>query len=276
MTHKKCASEVQVEILHSSDPSLLLIRSAGHSSSSLRTPVPGASHQAGLSGCHHDRTKAFQATIKDRLLGRLTPHLRRVKSHKTYSGLAGLLAIGRTDENLPVVTEKKIPIRNMVLQYNAVYGCANREAQLNNMNWPQYVSSIVPPNGDELAKETYRPLLTPVNFTKFAKGFTFFTVWYSGPLSIHNNRGRLQTIPSNLQTFRATKEQGGNLIPADPSLPDYLRRPDNERFLAGIPWADRYQIRLRRRPVPELRSDCRSTRRHQLYQSHVHCSGGEF
>ena len=87
----------------------------------------------------------------------------------------------------------------MVLRYNAVYGRANGETQLNNVNWPQYVSSIVPSEGDELAKGTYRPLLAPVNFTKFAKGSTFFTVWYAGPLSIHNNRGLLQIIPSNLQ-----------------------------------------------------------------------------
>jgi hypothetical protein len=79
------------------------------------------------------------------------------------------------------------------------------------------------PEGDELAKGTYRPLLAPVNFTKFAKGSTFFTVWYAGPLSIHNNRGLLQTIPSNLQTFRAAKDRGGKVVPADPSLPDYLR-----------------------------------------------------
>jgi hypothetical protein len=111
----------------------------------------------------------------------------------------------------------------MVLQYNAVYGRANGEAQLNNVNWPQYVSSIVPPMADELAKGTYRPLLAPVNFTKFAKSSTFFTVWYAGPLSIQNNRGLLQTIPSNLQTFKAAKDQGGKVIPADPSLPDYLR-----------------------------------------------------
>ncbi len=47
-------------------------------------------------------------------------HLHTLTGPQTYSGLAGLLAIGRTDGNLPVVTEKKIPIRNMVLQYNAV------------------------------------------------------------------------------------------------------------------------------------------------------------
>ena len=36
-------------------------------------------------------------------------------------GLVGLLAVGRTDGNLPLVTEKSIPIRNMALQYNFVF-----------------------------------------------------------------------------------------------------------------------------------------------------------
>ena len=39
----------------------------------------------------------------------------------SITGLAGLLAIGRTDGNLPLVTQNQIPIRNMVLQYNYVF-----------------------------------------------------------------------------------------------------------------------------------------------------------
>ncbi len=149
-------------------------------------------------------------------------HLHTLTAPQTYMGLAGLLAIGRTDGNLPVVTEKKIPIRNMVLQYNGVYGRANGEAQLNDLNWPQYVNTIVAPEGDELAKGTYRPLSTPVGFTKFAKGSTYLTVWFAGPLSGHNKRGLLQAVPSNLQAFTPAK-QGGKPVPADPSLPDHLR-----------------------------------------------------
>lgn len=150
-------------------------------------------------------------------------HLHTLTAAQTYSGLAGLLAIGRTDGNLPIVTEKKIPIRNMVLQYNGVPGRANGEAQLANLNWPQYVNTIVPPKANELAKGTYRPLLAPVNFIKFPKGSTFPTVWYAGPLSISNNRGLLQAVPSNLQTFKPAAGQGGNVVAADPSLPDHLR-----------------------------------------------------
>src|SRR6185369_4403299 len=41
-------------------------------------------------------------------------HLHTLTTLQTYLGLAGLLAIGRTDGNLPLVTEKQIPIRNMI------------------------------------------------------------------------------------------------------------------------------------------------------------------
>jgi FtsP/CotA-like multicopper oxidase with cupredoxin domain len=150
-------------------------------------------------------------------------HLHTLTGPQTYTGLAGLLSIGRTDGNLPVVTKKRIPIRNMLLQYNFVFDRAGGLAQLNNPDWPQYVSTMAPPKGDELAKGAYRPLLAPVNFTQSKVGATYFTVWYAGPLSISNNRGLFQTIPSNLQTFTAANGQTDKDIPADPSLPDSKR-----------------------------------------------------
>jgi len=48
-------------------------------------------------------------------------HLHGLTTPHVYYGLAGLLAIGRTDGNLQLVTQHDIPIRNMVLQYNAVF-----------------------------------------------------------------------------------------------------------------------------------------------------------
>jgi FtsP/CotA-like multicopper oxidase with cupredoxin domain len=150
-------------------------------------------------------------------------HLHTLTSPQTYYGLAGLLAIGRTDGNLPLVTDRHIPIRNMVLQYNYVFDRSAGLAQLNNYSWPQWVSTLKPPEGDELAKGSYRPLLTPLNFRDANKGEQFFTVWYSGPLSINNQRGRFQFIPSNLQRFTAAPGSGGETVPAKPSLPDYER-----------------------------------------------------
>jgi FtsP/CotA-like multicopper oxidase with cupredoxin domain len=150
-------------------------------------------------------------------------HLHGLTSAQVYTGLVGLLAIGRTDGNLPLVTEKNIPIRNMALQYNFVFDRAGGLAQLNNLTWPQWVSSITPPKGDELASGTYRPLLAPVNFNRSKPGTKYLTVWYAGPLSIHNNRGRLQFIPSNLQHFTAADGKADMDVPANPSVPDYQR-----------------------------------------------------
>jgi FtsP/CotA-like multicopper oxidase with cupredoxin domain len=150
-------------------------------------------------------------------------HLHGLTSAHVYTGLVGLLAIGRTDGNLPLVTEKNIPIRNMALQYNFVFDRAGGLAQLNNPSWPQWVSTITPPKPGELANGTYQPLLAPVNFKQSKPGTKYFTVWYAGPLSIHNRRGSLQFIPSNLQHFVAAGGKAESDAPADPSLPDYQR-----------------------------------------------------
>src|SRR6516162_941794 len=150
-------------------------------------------------------------------------HLHGLTSAQVYAGLVGLLAVGRTDGNLPLVTEKSIPIRNMALQYNYVFDRADGLAQLNNYSWPQWVSTLIPPKEGELENGTYRPLLAPVNFNQSKSGTKYFTVWYAGPLSINNHRGELQFIPSNLQQFTAADRNVGSDLPANPSLPDYQR-----------------------------------------------------
>ena len=150
-------------------------------------------------------------------------HLHGLTSAQVYTGLVGLLAIGRTDGNLPLVTEKSIPIRNMALQYNFVFDRAGGLAQLNNLSWPQWASTITPPKPGELANGTYQPSLAPVNFNQSKPGTKYFTVWYAGPLSIHNRRGSLQFIPSNLQHFVAAGGKAESDVPVDPSLPDYQR-----------------------------------------------------
>jgi FtsP/CotA-like multicopper oxidase with cupredoxin domain len=150
-------------------------------------------------------------------------HLHGLTAAQVYSGLVGLLAIGRTDGNLPLVTEKSIAIRNMALQYNFVFDRAGGLAQLNNLTWSQWVSSIIPPKDGELTNGSYRPLLAPVNFNRSRPGTKYVTVWYAGPLSIQNNRGRFQFIPSNLQQFTAADGNADRNVPADPSLPDSQR-----------------------------------------------------
>jgi FtsP/CotA-like multicopper oxidase with cupredoxin domain len=150
-------------------------------------------------------------------------HLHGLTSPHTYAGLAGLLAVGRTDGNLPLVTDNKIPVRNMALQYNFVFDRAGGSADLNNLMWPMWVSSFTPPKESELANGTYRPSFAPVNFNQSKPGTKYATVWYAGPLSIRNHRGQLAFIPSNLQNFTTTDRTAGGDLAENPSLPDYLR-----------------------------------------------------
>ena len=191
-------------------------------------------------------------------------HLHGLTTPHVYFGMAGLLAIGRTDGNLPLVTENRIPIRNMLLQYNAVFDRAGGLAQINNVTWPQWLSTIKPPEGDELAKGTYRPLLAPVNFLKSKTGTQYLTVWYSGPLSIQNQRGRFEFIPSNLQRF--TANAGGSESRGQP----VAARLSARRAVHG------------ERPVPagdqeQAGSDrdlgARECERHRLYERAPHRDG---
>ncbi len=151
------------------------------------------------------------------------PHLHGLTAQQVYLGLAGVLAVGRLDGNLPLATAHRLPIRNMALQYNYVFDRKGGGARLNNANWPQYVSTLVPPQGDALASGRYRPLLAPVDFDRAAPGTRHATVWHAGPLSIYNSRGRFQFIPANLQAFAAGPGGEGQDSPADPSLPDRQR-----------------------------------------------------
>ena len=150
-------------------------------------------------------------------------HLHMLTAAHVYFGMVGLLAIGRLDGGLPVVAEKRLPVRNMTLQYNYVFDRAGGSAQLNNPYWPQFVSTITPPKDGELAKGTYRPLMTPVNFDQTSKGTRYATIWYAGPLSINNRRGAFQYIPTNLMSFTAADGRTDLDMPADPALPDDKR-----------------------------------------------------
>src|SRR5437763_8102653 len=150
-------------------------------------------------------------------------HLHGLTAAQVYTGLVGLLAIGRTDGNLPLVSKKNIPIRNMALQYNFVFNRAGGMAQLNNPNWSQWVNSASPPKPVELANSPYRTSFPPVNFIQSKVGTQYFTVWYAEPLSINNHRGQLEFIPSNLQQFTVADGKADSDVPANPSLPDYQR-----------------------------------------------------
>src|SRR4051812_49409115 len=146
-------------------------------------------------------------------------HRHTMTSQQTYAGLAGLLEIGRPDGNLPVVTKNNIPVRDMAIQYNFVFDRKGRGHQLNNYTWPQFVSTLKPPDGSQLADGTYQPSLAPVNMADTTEGAKYITPWYQGPLSPHNNRGQTQFMPSNLIGFDSPTEK----VSENPDLPDNQR-----------------------------------------------------
>jgi FtsP/CotA-like multicopper oxidase with cupredoxin domain len=146
-------------------------------------------------------------------------HRHTMTQQQTYAGLAGLLEIGRPDGNLPLVTQNDIPVRNMAIQYNFVFDRIGRGHQLNNYTWPQFVSTLKGPQGDQLGDGTYQPSLAPVNFGETTEGAQYITPWYQGPLSPHNNRGQTQFMPSNLIGFDSPTQK----IAEKPALPENQR-----------------------------------------------------
>lgn len=146
-------------------------------------------------------------------------HRHTMTAMQTYMGLAGLLEIGRPDGNLPVVTKNNIPVRDMAIQYNYVFDRNGTGHQLNNLTWPQWLSTLKGPEGSELADGTYRPSLAPVNFAETTMGAEYITAWWQGPLSPHNNRGQTQFMPSNLIGFSSPTKN----VEENPSLPENQR-----------------------------------------------------
>ena len=58
----------------------------------------------------------------------------------------------------------------MAIQYNYVFDRNGKGHQLNNYSWPQWVSTLKPPEGSQLADGTYQPSLAPVNIADTADG----------------------------------------------------------------------------------------------------------
>lgn len=150
-------------------------------------------------------------------------HFHGLTAPHTYRGLAGILAIGRLDGNVPLVTEHDLPIRNMVLQYNYVFDRKGGGAILNNPARPQYINTSKPPVGDALSDGTYEPKLTPFNFRKAQVGEQYVTSWFAGPdqRSSANTRGRMKWVPQNLLSFLNT--DGETVVAVNDSVPDHQR-----------------------------------------------------
>ena len=148
-------------------------------------------------------------------------HRHMLTTAQTYRGLAGMLEIGRPDGGIPAVTQNSLPVRTMALQYNYVFDRAGGQTTLNNAFWPADLSTLKPATKQSLADGSYEPKLTPVNFKDSKPGTQYFTAWWTGPLSVNNNRGVFQYVPSNLQSF--VSDDGKTVVPANPNLPDSQR-----------------------------------------------------
>jgi FtsP/CotA-like multicopper oxidase with cupredoxin domain len=146
-------------------------------------------------------------------------HRHTMTTQQTYLGLAGLLEIGRPDGNLPLVTQNNIPVRDMAIQYNYVFDRNGKGHQLNNYSWSQWVSTLKPPEGNQLADGTYEPSLAPVNIADTAIGAKYVAPWWAGPLSPKNNRGQTNFMPSNLIAFDSPTAK----IAENPALPENQR-----------------------------------------------------
>ncbi len=159
-------------------------------------------------------------------------HRHMLTAAQTYRGLVGMLAIGRVDGGIPAVTTNNLPVRSMAIQYNYVFNRKGGQTVLNNPFWPADLSTLnpqIPANqvanpppwlAAKLADGTYEPSLAPINFLDSPVGTQFFTAWWVGKLSVDNNRGIFQYLPSNLQTFTGND---GTVVPVNPALPDDQR-----------------------------------------------------
>ena len=107
----------------------------------------------------------------------------------------------------------------MAIHYNCVFDRAGKRHQLYNCSWPQFVSTLTPPVGNQLADGTYQPSLSPVDSADVTEGAQYVTPWWSGPLSPLNNRGRTQFMPSNLIAF----DGPGKKVAENPTLPENQR-----------------------------------------------------
>ena len=149
-------------------------------------------------------------------------HLHGLTAAQVYTGLVGLLAIGRTDGNLPLVTDKRIPIRNMALQYNFVFDRAGRSGTTQQPELAAVGEHDNPAEGRR-AGERHLPSVCSRRSTSTIPSREPSTSRFGTRARFQSTiiAGSSQFIPSNLQQFTASDPKSGSDVPANPSLPDY-------------------------------------------------------
>ncbi len=121
-------------------------------------------------------------------------------------------------------TEKHIPIRNMLLQYNFVFDRDGGQAQLNNPNWPQYVSTITPPKGDELGQRNVSSIAGAGELQSVEEGRTvFYGVVCWAACRSATTAASSSSSPATCSASPAHDGQSEKDVPENPQLPDYQR-----------------------------------------------------
>ncbi len=194
-------------------------------------------------------------------------HLHGLTTPHVYYGMAGLLAIGRTDGNLPLVTQNQIPIRNMVLQYNYVFDRAGGQRATQ--------QSILGPMGqhDQAAgrQASWRRART-VRCSRRSTSCNRSRARKASPSGTRVRcrsaieRGQFQFIPSNLQRFTAFPGGPGKDVPADPSLARLSARRAVHRQ-RPVPAGHQEQGR------PDRDLGARQCQRHRLHERSAHRDG---
>jgi hypothetical protein len=137
----------------------------------------------------------------------------------------------RTDGNLPLVTEKSIPIRNMALQYNFVFDRAGGPGATQQSSWPQWVSSITRrrPASSRTAPTVHRSRRS--TSTDRSGNEVLHGSGYAGRFQ-SAIRAAVPVHPSNLQRFTSADGKADRCTPEihPPGLPTDVQFTVNGHF----------------------------------------------
>jgi len=168
-------------------------------------------------------------------------------------GSRGLLAIGRTDGNLPLVTHSHPEDgASVYFVFDRAGGLAHSIIRLG-----QWVNSITPqrPASWRTAPTAHR--LRRSTSTNSKPGTKYVTVWYAGPLSIRNMRA---LSSSSQQSAALTSVDGNSNVPADPSL---ARTPNG---MANSPSTASFNPVIKKQGRPDRDLGARECERHRLHE----------
>ncbi len=176
-------------------------------------------------------------------------HLHTLTASHVYYGLAGLLAIGRTDGNIPWSPRTQIPIRNMAAAIQLRLRPGGRAGAAQQPQLGRNTSSTSSRAERRRAGEGHLPSAADADqFHRVEEGSAVLHRLVCGTAD-WNRAGQSQprAVPFHSEQFAALHRQagGGKDVPADPALPEYKR--DMQFTVNGpVPAGDQEQGRADR------------------------------